>query len=345
MGFSIDFVNKESFVTLEKDWKVLERGDDMTVFQSFDWNKMLVDVYLPDDTHNYESCFAIVRNSMRIVLIAPLWIVKRNFRLLNKKGIYLIGREGWSDYLNCIYESFDKDAFAFLISQVSCRYKIQHICFENIKETTQLFYFIKNNYSDVIIERGPCVSLDLPRTIEDYSKMLSKNSRQNIRTANNRLTKDKKSIEYRFNDRLVDKVRCSEIRENKLTKQYNSVSSIRKYKYRLMNKFRFHFKSYFPLYDYPQGQVMSAYIDGKLCAYFNYAIDENKKSVIVMAAGTDLQYARYSPGILLMYNFVKTSIEEGNLRLVDFTRGDEQYKFALGGILNNNYNLSFCTNI
>jgi CelD/BcsL family acetyltransferase involved in cellulose biosynthesis len=52
-----------------------------------------------------------------------------------------------------------------------------------------------------------------------------------------------------------------------------------------------------------------------------------------MDAGTDLDFARYSPGMLLMHQFILKAIQEGKLQIVDFTRGDEKYKFALGGQL------------
>ena len=86
---------------------------------------------------------------------------------------------------------------------------------------------------------------------------------------------------------------------------------------------------------------MTAYIDGDLCAFFNYAYDEPHKRIVIMAAGTDLTFARYSPGMLLMYNFIKQCIQEGSYEEIDFTRGDEKYKFALGGKLHENHSIWF----
>ena len=71
--------------------------------------------------------------------------------------------------------------------------------------------------------------------------------------------------------------------------------------------------------------------EGKLRAFFNYGFDTEGKCIRVMAAGTDLDFARYSPGMLLMYNYILNSIQEGTMQEVDFTRGDEKYKFSLGG--------------
>jgi len=50
-----------------------------------------------------------------------------------------------------------------------------------------------------------------------------------------------------------------------------------------------------------------------------------------MAVGTNEQYERYSPGILLMYNFIDYIIKNKMYTVLDFTRGNEKYKYSLGG--------------
>ena len=44
------------------------------------------------------------------------------------------------------------------------------------------------------------------------------------------------------------------------------------------------------------------------------------------------EYERYSPGMVLMKAYIEYAIEEKMVDIVDFTRGDEPYKLALGGI-------------
>ena len=43
------------------------------------------------------------------------------------------------------------------------------------------------------------------------------------------------------------------------------------------------------------------------------------------------KYTKYSPGIILMTSFIETLISNQDIIFVDFTRGDEPYKLALGG--------------
>jgi hypothetical protein len=185
------------------------------------------------------------------------------------------------------------------------------------------------------------VSLLLPHIVEDYCSSLSKNSRQNLRTANNRLVKDGHEIVFNFDDVFVNKDECAEIREKKLSQQYDKIPIFLKYKYRIKNKLYFHFNFCYPLYHYRLGKVMTAYIDGRLCAFFNYVIDEKHNNIVVITAGTDLFFSRYSPGILLMYEFVKQVIAKGQISCVDFTRGNEKYKYTLGGLTFYNHNICF----
>ena len=50
-----------------------------------------------------------------------------------------------------------------------------------------------------------------------------------------------------------------------------------------------------------------------------------------MAAGVNIDYSRYSPGIVSLNAFIKNLIEFDNVDEIDFTRGNEPYKYAVGG--------------
>ena len=172
--------------------------------------------------------------------------------------------------------------------------------------------------------------------------MLSKNARQNLRTANNRLAKDGKILAFNFDDVVTDKNSCLNIRESKLAVKYAKVPIWRKYKYRLVNKVLFHFPRFAPIQTFDGSKVMTAKDEeGLLRAFFSYGYDTEGRCVRIMSAGTDLEFARYSPGMLLMHTFIIKTIEDGLVHEIDFTRGDEKYKFTLGSVLQNNHTITF----
>ena len=42
-------------------------------------------------------------------------------------------------------------------------------------------------------------------------------------------------------------------------------------------------------------------------------------------------YKKYSPGIIGWYQFVISHLNDKDINFIDFTRGNEKYKFVLGG--------------
>ncbi len=342
MAYNVKYIKGKQLDQIRDEWYMLQEGSDMTLFQSYQWFQMLLEHYIPSDTIYYESIYAVVYYSGSPVMIAPLWIVKKTFRLLNQKGVYLLGRGSFSDYLNFVYKDFDPNAFSFLMSDLSCKYGVKFVTFENFRESTSFYRYIIENYSVSRNSEYPCVGLNLPASVDEYHKMLSKSSRQNLRTANNRLKKDGRNLIFNFDDQKIDRNMCLDLREAKLSVTYTKIPLWIKYKYRILNRIRYQFPNFTPILFYSDSKVMTAYDDeGKLRAFFNYGYDSAGTCIRVMAAGTDLDFARYSPGMLLMYNFVVRAINEGEMREVDFTRGDEKYKFSLGGQLHRNHTIKF----
>lgn len=341
-NFSIEYVAKAEFHSLTEEWNSLECGKEMTFFQSFGWNEMIAMHCIPEDTFFYESRYVVVRAEGKAILIAPLFIIKHDYMLINKKGIYFIDDRGWTDYLNCIYNKFIPEAFIYMLSHVSNKYNINLFNFCQLKESTTSYQFIVNNYQVKDDDKYSCVSLSIPSESEEYIKLLSKNARQNIRTANNRIAKDGLSLSCVFDDLYVDKIKCIEIRQAKLSLQYSKVSKLRKYKYRIMDKLRINYGKCIPILDFEMSKVMTAYINHEIGAFFNYVIDKNTNSVVIISAGTNMKYARYSPGILLMFNYINQIISKHERYcVIDFTRGVEKYKFTLGGSTTSNHNILF----
>ena len=342
MAYSVRYVNGMHLSQIKEEWESLQSGGEMTLFQTYSWFKMLLERYIPVDTKDFETIYALVESDGQPCMIAPLWIVKRTFRLINFKGVYLLGRCSFSDYLNFVYREFDGKAFDFLLKDLSKKYGVKHVTFEDLRETTSVYLHIIGNYRVSKNVEHTCVGLELPLSVDDYQNLLSKNSRQNIRTANNRLKKAGKELTFNYDDRQVDRDRCLEIRETKMSANSTKLPLWYKYKYRILNRLRYHFPSTMPIKYYSESKLMTAHDEeGNLRAFFCYGLDSDCKCIRVLAAGTDIEYARYSPGILLMHSFIQNAIREGMVKEVDFTRGDEKYKFSLGGQQRNNHTIKF----
>lgn len=330
--YTIEIYHYNQINCLKNDWERLYKGQDMTYYQSYEWYQMLRSYSLRDN-FLHENIFAVCRNEQKkIVIIAPLWVLRHSICWpFNRKGVYILGREGSSDYLNLIYNEFYPDAIEFLLYELSKKYHIHTFKFELLKEGTSFYAFIQKK-KIVRDHRLISVSLNLPSSEDLYLKMLSKSSKQNLRTANNRLKKDNKILEFVLDDLTVNKSLCLKIKKSRLKKKNFEPNKIKAIKNWLFKKLTIGFPNYNPFLTDANSHIMSAYCDGELAAFFNYGIDPYRKCVSIMTAGTNETYARYSPGMLLMYEFIKHTMKNNdNISIIDFTRGDEHYKYALGG--------------
>lgn len=340
--YNVVKIQKENIFEIKNDWKKLEQGSDMTYFQSYDWTEMLIK-YAPANNWWYESAFFSVEKDGMVLLIAPVWIIKHDYKLINKRGCYFFARYEWSDYVNLVYDQFDSHALEVLFSFLKEKYSIKSCYFENLKEETSLYKYIimyKNVQSNSV---ATCVELHLPDSVEDYFVYLSKNSRQNIRTAYNRMKKNDIEHSVIMEDSDIDRNECILLREQRcVTKGRKKKFSINTVKYKLIEKFLlFRFKDYIPIKDDANSKFISFYSENELKAFFNYGYSKHVNTVYAMSAGFDYEYSKYSPGLIAMYEFILNAIEGKTVKTVDFTRGTEFYKYTLGGTEHFIHNVKF----
>ena len=83
-------------------------------------------------------------------------------------------------------------------------------------------------------------------------------------------------------------------------------------------------------YDAGQLQLAFLTVDGRRAAtYLNFLYADR---ILVYNSGLDPEAYRLSPGIVLMAHLIRRAIEQQEQTIFDFLRGDEPYKYQLGGI-------------
>ena len=178
-----------------------------------------------------------------------------------------------------------------------------------------------------------CAHLVLPDSFERYKDLLSKNTRKNLRLAYNRLKTDGKDIKVVCDDENADMERCSYIRNARLRKKNSyQVSFLNKIKSYIYKKLAISFPECVQHQEDKNAHILSVYCDGLLQMFFCYGIDALHRKVVLMTAGVEEQFARYSLGVIGLYEFIQYLIEQGKIDEIDFLRGGEHYKYALGGV-------------
>lgn len=332
-NYIVQKYNQRELTQLRKDWQLLEKGKDMSYFQTYDWYESINDI-IPSKG---EVVFVEVTKSEKAILIAPLWILRHNYLFVNKKGCYFWGKDGYADYLNFIYSEFDGKALSALFAFIRKEYGVSQYYLEFLREGLDVVLYIERLIQRVHKISFSYPALNLPDDVELYSKGLSKHARQNLRTAHNRMMKDGLSFNSTILERCSDQLircKCEEIRKERLPhktktmrEQWPLKTKIHMY---LDDRLRIKFPYHSVLDLERNGNLLLITCGDDIAAFFYYGYETQKKRVVVMTAGTNTRYARYSPGFYYMYQQIRNWIEEGSVKMIDFTRGGEKYKFDLG---------------
>lgn len=336
------------FFKLESAWKELEKGKDMTPFQSFEWFRHLNNLYFEEPRWRIDCrwVYILIEESSQPALIAPVIIQKFGFSLKNLiwscRGVYMIGRNGYSDYLNFIYRNFNPKIVQFLFDYLKTRYHQSHFSFENLLANTGTANFLLKEYAN---EKRlmVCVALFLPDTEESYEAMLSKSTRQNLRTAINRAKRDQKVFKHEviteITPKIIDEMRL--LRDQRLVvkkrKRFGEASILKRFKYFLIESLVW-FRGLLhgrhdPFLQNTRPWALLIRENGKLVAFFWGIKNSESTEFYVIMAAVHHEYEWYSPGKMALRAFIHDNYQNQNgIKLIDFTRGGEAYKYELGGV-------------
>ena len=334
----------ETFWKLKEKWHLLEQGKEMTAFQKYHWYQNLNELYKKERVKKVcgrKWVYLLAEENGIPVMIAPFQICMHGFGYQQygvRRGCYFIGRMGYTDYLNFIYSDFSEEACGALLNYVVEKYHQKTFIFEQIPEQTSAHQYVVKIYHPSI-RAISCAALFLPKTFEEYKKLLSKSRRQNIRTALNRARKDQVELtHYMYLDENIELKKSikqlgeeGKKRKNQSSRQqmtlpgyiYSSCSSIIRKFFAAKQDVLFEAKETF-CFCVKHGERMVGF-------YWGVRNDVVGEWYVILA-GFDENYARYTPCISHLYLYLQESYEKAScpFRILDFTRGGEAYKKSVG---------------
>lgn len=182
------------------------------------------------------------------------------------------------------------------------------------------------------------VSISGAMGYEHYYQSLSKNNRQNLRTAYNRMNRDCVRMQFEvITGRPVPRNAHKELMEvyyNRHTLRYGVATSKIKRFYLLY--FDFSTKC---LQKHPQNFNAVLYLNGEIAAFMSGLKDGDRDSVIIPRLSINDKYYKYSPGVVLINETMKYIIEDMDINVLDLSKGAEQYKLSMGGTIYPTYSL------
>ncbi len=294
-----------------------------SVYQSPEYVALLIKHILGFQViHQSSPLYYLFIKDGKDIMILPLF--KKWFR----NHYSLLGYKSGCGYLDAIYDnnmtiSLMNECMDTLIRQ----YPDTSILVRNVKETSLLGEFFL--YCGLNISDRPCVNIHYKDSYDNYFNSLSKNTRQNIRTAYNRIERDDKRIKVEcFKSGNIPAAMHKNLLDIYIKRQSGRYGKLT----RLGLKF---FVNYFDLGTMAERElkeletICMLTIDDEIAAFLD--ILHQGDTVVVPRLAINDRFNTYSPGMLLLNECAKNFIINSKIRDLDLTHGDEKYKLSLGG--------------
>lgn len=309
---------------IKKEWLELQKKVALnTPFQEYEYLKRTWKLFYPYYLkQQFVACFYSFYDDGECILIIPLahYLWKRHCELLgNVNGL------NYCDVL-AVDEKYIKPALAMLAKDydlLTCNKVLEHsFLYSAMKDLTDADHEINN----------VCINFD--DDYEAYNKSLSKSTRQNLRTAYNRLNTDAKEMTFKvmFGGHSFDYKPFIDLYCKRHASRYGvQTSGIKKW---------FLLHQSFATLNYtqnPRGVTMALYIDGQLAAFMSGMLGMKNEYVVPRLSIND-EFGFYSPGMLLLNEAVKYFTKETNVRHLDLSVGEELYKYKMGGKMHLTHN-------
>lgn len=187
-------------------------------------------------------------------------------------------------------------------------------------------------------EKEACVSIKLPHSFEEHFTSLSPSVRQNIRTAYNRMKRDHKMYDIQIYDgnnkpSSTKKTEIMNLYLQRLFSKYKKNNGIKSWHKKFMYRYIKH--DTISLFSQQNQYHIVLRVNGEIAGFMSGFRDHANTKIVIPRLAINESFRFYSPGYILLCEAFKKLIAETTIREIDLSRGDEKYKFDLGGAVYN----------
>lgn len=313
-----------AFAALEAEWRdLLGRARSDCIFYTWEWHSTWWQAYQPG-----ELLIVTCREQGKLLGIAPLFLTAS----AQGQTAQIIGCVDVTDYLDFIvdadfllpvYEKF-ADYFAGERASISCF----DLC--NIPQASPTREILpdllrQRGFSVSVEPQEVCPVIELPGDWRGYMLLLQKKQRHEVRRKLRRIQGYASAVDWY----IVNGQHNLEREVDHFTRLMAASDPEKALFLRNEGNMRF-FKQIVPLAQ-DRGWLQLCFLtvdEARVAAYMNFVYGDR---VMVYNSGHDhQQYSQLSPGIVLLAYNIQHAINSG-YRYYDFLRGDESYKFRMGG--------------
>lgn len=335
---------------VQKLWKYLYDGnEEMSWFQSYEWNKLLAEEYHRRKLTQFffsKLLYVVVENQVIFPIILDY----------KKNNISLLGQYSISDYLLPIYsKEITVDKLTEIVNFFIEYYSAYNIVFEAINQSSRFYrvldstIVVKGVALSLVKTKRHCVYVPLQQESFFY-ETLSKNVRQNYRTGKNRISRDCLMSRVECFYGSISSALAKDLLSVYLLRRTEKDGTINSSLYSqlaprqlIKSLFRIlHIDKYFRSTDLISNYIQTnkvlcgiMYINGEIASYFIGQINNRSECASITRVATNPKFYKYSPGLILFVEVLEQL--KHSIQFFDLTRGQEDYKYKLGGIVHNNY--------
>lgn len=316
--------NDAVFQELDSEWNdLVQRSIANCVFSTIEWQRHWWAAYQPGDLWVVTAR----DENERLIGIGSWFIETRQEGERVLRGVGCVEVTDYVDFIvdqDCTEQVFG--CFAEVLAQNADRYDRINFC--NLPHTSptheQFPPHLKLSGFEVEIQQQEvCPVIDLPEDWEGYLNLLDKKNRHELRRKLRRGGAEGEINWYIVND--------SYHLDDQLALFLKLMGESAPYKAEFLRDEQnvAFFKQVMPIM-YAKGwlQLVFLTIEGEPAAtYLNFDYD---KRVLVYNSGLSQAHSTASPGILLLAHNIRYAIENG-YKVFDFLRGNEEYKYRMGG--------------
>lgn len=325
---------------LQKIWqKFYANNPYLFPYSSWEYNEQIYKyIKVKPSSMFQKNFFCVYEEEKKPLVLFPLYLKKNKLRLFGEN----ISGAG---HLDLLYDAEItttqlENAFTELKSMFSGRI----LELRMINERSKLFSFLQDMADagvDAMLqvkseEERVCVKIPFPDDYEEYEKGgFNSNNRNNLhraykKTRKNDLDMSLKVIQGPFKDKslLSDVMKIYTKRESERKNRHMDFIPYIKHRY---------FSGLIWAIENLDSQYTFCFFLNNQLAAFMTGFVTNYNEIVFPYVSIDSKFGSYTPGKLMIAESIKYLQAHNSIRALDMSRGDERYKFEMGGVRHYNY--------
>ncbi len=318
------YTAESAFDVLGSEWNaLLKRAPMDRIFYTWEWQKTWWQAYRPG-----APLILVAREGEVLTGIAPMFLAETD----SGRALQIIGCVDVTDYLDFIVDEEHQtavySAFADYLAAQRNHFDVLDFC--NIPDDSPTKSILpgllaERDFAASVEQQEVCPVIKLPDSWAGYLSSLDKKQRHEVRRKMRRVQGSERAIDWY----IVNGQRALE-EEVAHFVRLMAASDPEKERFLRDDSNMLFFRTIVPLLQ-ERGWLQMNFLtvdEARAAAYINFVYGDR---VMVYNSGLDHQdYGDLSPGIVLLAYNIRYAIEQG-YQFYDFLRGDEAYKYRMGG--------------